>query len=237
MKLLEECYSEILLNEALRDINSELTTEKVENDLKNKYDEYRDILSTEIYGGHKLYFDKTGKDEVPAIQKTMLEIIRKDDSYTAACYAVEKNKASIAIFAGLDKSWNNYFRANLSIEILAPAKLLIFDYLAEMGLNIKVAFTPTKQPIYPFHLITYFLQTEIFKELLNDKKISEPTFRLLKKSLNKRFEKYGIETELEKFTLFPGETVEHLRNLNNLRKVGKKEPTLSTHDHYMPPYV
>ena len=190
MKLIEECYQEVILNEKLKAIRPELTFKRIERDLKNEYDEH-----------NKRYYLKLqyGADETEAIIKMLTYIVPMYDSYERLFNEISNNTKRISEVYAIDLNWQHHYNNPNQPALKAPAKLLVLKYLKKMGLNVPVGLNAQGQPDYPFHLINVYAQNSIIEEMINKHKLDKATVEFLNKYISQRFQSKQVVMDINKW--------------------------------------
>lgn len=196
MKLIEDCYKEMFINESLKRILPALTVDKIMKDLKVSYDEYYTKHPKLPKYKNYQYYDS---DEPQGIYDTLIEVQQLDKSYEMLFKEFETNKKVLTRVLGVDQRWEQFFRQWNQFKLEAPAKLLLIKYLQKMGLNIPVVVNQDGWPIYSFHLLSLFLQIKTITELKANNIISHNTAIDLFEYVNEKIDKKGVKKELDTF--------------------------------------
>lgn len=191
MKLIEECYQEVILNEKLKAIRPTLTFKTVANDLKEEYEDYKKK--------HNIKVNYYGDDEPEKIIELLSYVVPMYASYERLFAEVVSDKKRIMGVYAIDSRWQNYYNSLNQPGLKAPAKLLFLKYLKQMGLDVPVELNAQGNPEYPFHLTNVYAQNKIIEEMVNKHKLDKATVEFLNNYINQRFQSKQVAMDINKW--------------------------------------
>lgn len=200
MKLLEDCYAEVLLNERLKAVK--ITPKIIQDILDGEYQEY---FKREKGMGRKVSPEKfkAEQGDVDVIKK-VLDLFQYIDQSCENIFKKYPNDA-VAIIKGLiekeqawQRSMNNIPKGWMSKQ---PVNLTILRLLNSMLLYSKI---PVKEneaglPVYPYHLAVKFMVMNILEDLIKKKQIDPKVKEQIEKAIFNEAAKSQIQKEIEEY--------------------------------------
>ena len=170
MKRLEELYTDVLINEALRKFN--LSDRDVRTLLDKAYAEVNQRNPNSKR-------QKRREGEESPLKPILLSLYNLQNDYKDIFLSFAKNpEQSLKAIIQKDKFWDGAGGANdhMQIWLRQGGKLVFGDILKNLGLNnYTVEQTVTGHPVYKFHLLHKYIQMNVLTDLVRAKKIDQDT--------------------------------------------------------------
>lgn len=202
MKLLEECYADVLLNERLKNININPI------DIKKELDrEYAAYMQREGSTGSKVSPEKfKAQGEEENVIKTVLTLMPfYDDIYKRIIEKFKTNPAELRkAFALTDKRWQNSINTSVPKNFLQkqPANLTLINLLNKLfasNVRVPVMYNEEGFPVYPYHLINKFLAMNILEEMVVTKQIDDKLKKFIESIIFDERTRKAIEKEIDAY--------------------------------------
>lgn len=191
MKLLEDVYNEVIVNEKLKRIN--LNPTAIRQKLERQYKE------AGRQQGNISYKPRANEEFIVADILKVLSAI--DNNYENAFISFKTNPNKFKnIIINLDNNWHTYYNNVLQQYLRQASKLVFLDLLKEMGINIPIRPNEAGNPVYPFHLINRYMQMNILEQMIKSKKIDPATKEAIEGIIFDQPTKSQIQRDIDEYT-------------------------------------
>jgi hypothetical protein len=166
MRLLEDVYEELILDEKLRRIN--LDPETIRKELDQQY-------ATTGKTNKNISYKRRNNEENEVIN-ILNALYDFDRRYENAFLKFKTNpKLLTKEIAMIDNNWKTFNQGTLQRYLKQASKLVFLNILRKMDLDIEVHTNPEGQPVYALHLLHRYIQMKILSQLLQHKLIDAAT--------------------------------------------------------------